>query len=567
MAAAMTANGDGSAADEKLFRLNALHTLGEWTVHDDDQGHLFYYNLSTHEAQWTPPPEFTSLEGELMMKLMLQHAVARSGFWSAHDAGNGTLYYFNERTRASVWERPEEWGVVPPPPPPQEEEAEQEEAKPTKPGGTADHKEDEEAAEERPKKDKKSKKSRKKKSKSAEVDDEEPTDGDEKIEAQEAEEEPQERPLSEEEREAAKRKEEEERKRIESFRQMLRDKKIMPFTKWSVAMPRILSDPRFMAVPTMDERRAIFEHFVQHRRDDLKAEKKAKLADAKKVFTGLLRELFAKQIEESSWDAKTSLPVFLATLEDAVDAARYKQLQDDALALLPTTVQEKVYEKTLSEFKKKADKIEAEEYALSTFLEKKMSSSKQDAVAWESDEAQQLLASFYESKEGDDKAPLLSSERQRNVFCRVQNALHPPVDASLAKYGGGHSGGPHVLIIIVLRDRVPRTVRTHGLAVEREKEVTQGNVAVAVAIASAPHCGAHVLLRHRLVDRALAPVVDMATAAAVDALLVDLTIATRDAITKRDAIVALRLGRRPPHRTGDKESRSRQVIGLLESAT
>uniref|UniRef100_K3WG43 WW domain-containing protein n=1 Tax=Globisporangium ultimum (strain ATCC 200006 / CBS 805.95 / DAOM BR144) TaxID=431595 RepID=K3WG43_GLOUD len=482
MAVVMGANGaNDGAADETLFRLNALHTAGEWTVHDDDQGHLFYYNLATHESQWTSPPEFTGLEGELMMKLMLQHAVARSGFWSAHDAGNGTLYYFNERTRASVWERPEEWGVVPPPPPPppEVEEAEKEEAAPTKPEGTAEHKEEEEAAEDRPKRDKKAKKSKKKKSKTAEVDDK-PADGGEKIEAQEEELPVQ--SLTEEEQEAAKRKEEEERKRIESFRQMLRDKKIMPFTKWSVAMPRILSDPRFMAVPTMDERRAIFEHFVQHRRDDLKAEKKAKLSDVKKVFTELLRELFAKQIEEGSWDGKTSLPVFLATLEDAIDAARYKQLQDDAMALLPTTVQEKVYEKTLSEYKKKADKVEAEERALSTFLEQKMSSSKQDAIAWGSDEAQQLLVSFYESKEGDDKTPLLSSERQRHVFRHVRNALHPPVDVSIAKYGGGHSGGraehkhrhlrvlrrlAHVLIPIAVHDRVLRTVRVHDLAVER----------------------------------------------------------------------------------------------------
>lgn len=98
----------------------------------------------------------------------------------------------------------------------------------------------------------------------------------------------------------------------------------------------------------MEERRAIFEHFVQHRRDDLKAEKKGKLKDAKKAFTALLRDQFARQLRDGTWDAKTDLSVFLATLEDALDAEQYKSIQENAMALLPKSTQEKLYEKAVS---------------------------------------------------------------------------------------------------------------------------------------------------------------------------------------------------------------------------
>lgn len=226
--------------DVKLFRLNALQTLGDWSVHDDGDGQLFYYDAASKQSQWEPPTAFTGLEGELMMKLMLQHAVARSGFWSAHDAGNGTLYYFNERTRASVWERPEDWGLLPPPPPPQEDED-----KGASATGDMAVDGDEEVVAKRPKKAKKAKRA-KKSSRNHE-------DEDADANAEEANGEPveqEEPPLSAEEIAAEQQRDAAERKRIESFRQMLRDKKVMPFTKWSVAIPRIISDPRFLAIPT-----------------------------------------------------------------------------------------------------------------------------------------------------------------------------------------------------------------------------------------------------------------------------------------------------------------------------
>lgn len=264
--------------DLALFRLHALQTRGDWSAHDDGDGRLFYYNASANASQWEPPAPFAGIEGELMMALMLQHAVARSGFWTAHDAGHDTLYYFNERTRMSVWERPEDWGVIPPPPPPAPPAQDDSESREDSPVAvTANDADAADCVQEERDNDtaaasSENDRAKAKQPKSSASASAEPTDsvgGDASVqsgaaattsteatnqvqeEAQEDEgEEEEEEPPSAEELAAAAAKEAAERKRIESFRQMLRDKKVMPFTKWSAAMPRIVSDPRFMAIAT-----------------------------------------------------------------------------------------------------------------------------------------------------------------------------------------------------------------------------------------------------------------------------------------------------------------------------
>lgn len=93
----------------------------------------------------------------------------------------------------------------------------------------------------------------------------------------------------------------------------------------------------------MDERREIFEHFVKHRREDLKVEKKQKLKEAKNLFS----ELLVEQLRAGKIDSKTTLSVFLSTLEDNVDADRLKLIKDESLAYLTLDVQEKLYKKAV----------------------------------------------------------------------------------------------------------------------------------------------------------------------------------------------------------------------------
>ncbi|CAI5703107.1 unnamed protein product [Peronospora effusa] len=390
-------------ADQKLYWLNALHVADDWSVHDDGDGRLFYYDRRTDSSQWEVPESLVSLETEFMTMLMLQNAVARSGVWTAHDAGNGTLYYFNAKTRVSAWERPSEWG---------EAEAVAAtaaavEAREKEVAETEREKEKKQEKEKALKKEmKKQRKYKKHREKQAELKKElaEKEEIEKKLVQEEEEPLTAEEVLEEQEHNARK------QKWIEQFVAMLRDKNIMPFCKWSVALPQIAGDPRFMGVPTMDERRAIFEHFVEHRREDLKMEKKSKLKHAKQVFTQLLRE----QFQLDSWEPKTTLSVFLSTLEDTLEPERYKQVQDDALAFLTLSTQEKMYSKAVAEYKSEALKRDGEQLRLTKFLEDKLVIEDTLILQWEGDEVQKLIHEFYSSV--FSSGMLLSEQKQRQVF-------------------------------------------------------------------------------------------------------------------------------------------------------
>ncbi|KAK1945177.1 Transcription elongation regulator 1 [Phytophthora citrophthora] len=386
-------------ADQKLYVLNALQVVGDWSVHDDGDGRLFYYDHKTNASQWEAPDSLASLETEFMMKLMLQNAVAISGVWTAHDTGNGTLYYFNSKTRESVWERPGEWGAT--------EAAAAEERdrqKITELAKNLREEEEQKSKEEKAAKKEKRKHKKQKEKRDAEVKAKENEHTQEEVE--------EEVPLTAEELQAKEERKAREMKRIEQFRAMLRDKNIMPFCKWSVALPQIAGDPRFMGVPTMDERRAIFEHFVEHRREDLKAEKKGKLKQAKKLFTNLLRE----QFQLDSWEPSTTFSVFLSTLESNIDSQRYKQIQNDALVLLTLSTQEKIYTKAVEEYKSEELKRDGEQLRLAKFLEDKLNVHDKTAIAWEDDGAQKLVREFYASAASTESTPLLSELKQKRVF-------------------------------------------------------------------------------------------------------------------------------------------------------
>ncbi|EGZ16048.1 hypothetical protein PHYSODRAFT_263181 [Phytophthora sojae] len=379
-------------AEQKLYWLNALQVVGDWSVHDDGDGRLFYYDRRTDSSQWEVPDGLASLETEFMMKLMLQNAVARSGVWTAHDAGNGTLYYFNSKTRVSVWERPSEWGEA--------EAAAAAEAREREAMAELARKEKEKQAQEAEKAAKKEKKKHKKQKKQKEKrDDEAVAEAEQTSEGKEVkEQEPtpqqeveEEEPLTTEEIQEEQERKAREQKRIEQFRAMLRDKNIMPFCKWSVALPQIAGDPRFMGVPTMDERRAIFEHFVEHRREDLKADKKGKLKQAKQAFAQLLKE----QFQFDSWEPKTTLSVFISTLEEQLQPDRYKQVQENALALLTLSAQEKIYAKAVAEYKTEALKRDGEQLRLTKFFEEKLTTLDTSAMRWESGELRRVCGATF----------------------------------------------------------------------------------------------------------------------------------------------------------------------------
>ncbi|CEG48731.1 Spliceosomal protein FBP11/Splicing factor PRP40 [Plasmopara halstedii] len=378
----------------QLFELNALQVVGDWSVHDDGDGHLFYHNFKSGISQWIVPEDLAALETEFMMKLMLQNAVARSNVWTAHDAGNGTLYYFNSKTRQSVWERPCDWGKL-------ETNVENKTEREVQ-----EEKENEKVITENQEKRKRQNHELSKTKQGEAAKEQLELHGNIQLQEEDL-------PLTIEERRLTDERQKQEEKGIELFRVMLRDKNIMPFCKWSVALPQIAGDPRFLGVPTMDKRRVIFENFVKHRREELKLENKGKLKQAKTLFANLLSEHFRLD----TWEPSTTLSVFLSTLETHIDAERYKNIQENALALLKLSTQEKIYAKAVADFKMEALKRDGEQLRLMNYFDKKIHTEGNKTLQWESDELQNLLREYYSNAALSGEAhTLLSKDRQRQIF-------------------------------------------------------------------------------------------------------------------------------------------------------
>ncbi|KAF0687512.1 Aste57867_20751 [Aphanomyces stellatus] len=295
---------------------------GVWTEFDAGDGWMYYHNEETKESVWEMPIEVREELGE--MQAMMKTALAFSGEWGAFDAGFGTIYYFHLSTHQSSWERPKEWGqeremsyaelaII------QEKEraaaaaAEKKQATvvgpPTTPTTTVEEETTAETEEERA----------------------------------------------------------ESFKRIEAFRQMLREKQIMPFTRWEAALPRIAIDERFRAIPSMDERRAIFEHFVKHRKAELAKESKQNMKAMRKTFLhGLAQALDKFPLDQVS-KKKKSFDAFMTWFKQAEPALL--ETLADVQNLMSLSEQEKVYNKKLDEWHPVALLRHAEEKKLREHFE------------------------------------------------------------------------------------------------------------------------------------------------------------------------------------------------------
>lgn len=77
---------------------------------------------------------------------------------------------------------------------------------------------------------------------------------------------------------------------VTQFKEMLKEKGIVPFSKWEKELPKIIFDPRFKAIPSHTERRSIFDHYVRTRAEEERKEKRAAQKAAVEGFKQLLEE-------------------------------------------------------------------------------------------------------------------------------------------------------------------------------------------------------------------------------------------------------------------------------------
>ncbi|XP_027354873.1 pre-mRNA-processing protein 40C isoform X2 [Abrus precatorius] len=78
--------------------------------------------------------------------------------------------------------------------------------------------------------------------------------------------------------------------RIIQFKDMLKERGVAPFSKWEKELPKIVFDPRFKAIPSYSARRSLFEHYVKTRAEEERKEKRAAQKAAVEGFKQLLDE-------------------------------------------------------------------------------------------------------------------------------------------------------------------------------------------------------------------------------------------------------------------------------------
>ncbi|CAJ1933801.1 unnamed protein product [Sphenostylis stenocarpa] len=90
---------------------------------------------------------------------------------------------------------------------------------------------------------------------------------------------------------------------IIQFKEMLKERGVAPFSKWEKELPKIVFDPRFKAIPSYSARRSLFEHYVKTRAEEERKEKRAAQKAAIEGFKQLLDE--ASEDINSSTDYQT----------------------------------------------------------------------------------------------------------------------------------------------------------------------------------------------------------------------------------------------------------------------
>ncbi|CDR94198.1 WW domain containing protein, putative [Babesia bigemina] len=72
---------------------------GYWTEHVSKDGRRYFFNQQTKRSQWEKPDE---------LKTDIERKIESNTNWKPFETAEGKTYYFNTQTRQSVWEKPQE---------------------------------------------------------------------------------------------------------------------------------------------------------------------------------------------------------------------------------------------------------------------------------------------------------------------------------------------------------------------------------------------------------------------------------------------------------------------------
>ncbi|GAQ86364.1 Pre-mRNA-processing protein [Klebsormidium nitens] len=222
-----------------------------WSAHKNDEGVAYYYNSVTGESTYEKPKGFVGEEVDI---IPVAWERIDGTDWHLVTTNLDSKYYYNTTTQETSWQVPA--AVAEQRQKKAEEASVPDRANGESAVGTIKKKLHEEDA-------------------IAEVGKETPPEKDGK----------------DEEGNGAEQKQSEKEKLAADFKEMLKEKKVPPFAKWDKELPKIFADPRFKAIATTAERRALFDRYVKTRAEEERLEKREALRAAMNGFRELLDEV------------------------------------------------------------------------------------------------------------------------------------------------------------------------------------------------------------------------------------------------------------------------------------
>ncbi|GBG30328.1 F-box/LRR-repeat protein 2 [Hondaea fermentalgiana] len=106
---------DTSALDNvdvsQSARLRETGSEWVWVEYQDDEGRIYYYNAVTQQAQWEKPQGFDEQwlkdqDAQALTARSSRVRTARASDWAELRDEHGNLYYWNERTGETQWDKP-----------------------------------------------------------------------------------------------------------------------------------------------------------------------------------------------------------------------------------------------------------------------------------------------------------------------------------------------------------------------------------------------------------------------------------------------------------------------------
>ena len=103
---------------------------------------------------------------------------------------------------------------------------------------------------------------------------------------------------------------------------------ITPFSRWERELPKLVADSRYQAVPTLRERREIFEDFCRNAAEEHKRGKPDKSRAARDAFQALLKEA---EDAEGGVNAPISYAMDAGELAASLASQQHSQLNRQAV--------------------------------------------------------------------------------------------------------------------------------------------------------------------------------------------------------------------------------------------